>query len=262
MTILRHTRRFSFHCCSNVDKPEEFLAALRHASEIPGAGRGGTGMFEWQGRKLVTRQYRHGGLLRAFTGKRFLGMTRAVIEADITKYLYDEGFPTVEPFCLIQERRFLFSHLHLITIYQENKGDLLEYLQSSSPRQRLRMVKKLAKNLRHMEQIGVYHPDLHLKNILVTTDNTLVFLDFDRAERRYLDRSDVIAMARRLNRYVDKMDKENRFIATPLEKALFSRIYERMSGYKLSDALVTSKNRKLFHHFGWFMESFFYRKKI
>jgi hypothetical protein len=262
MVIQKRTGKFILHCYSDIYNPDGFLKVMRKASPIPGAGRGGTGIFEWLGLTLVTRQFRHGGLFRSLTGNCFFSATRALIEAEITKYLYDENFPTVKPFCVIEERRFLCTHLHFVTLFQENRDDLLKCLRSGSPWQRLHMVKTFAQTLRLMEQLGVYHPDLHLKNVLVTTDGALVFLDFDRAERRRIGRHDVIAMMRRLSRFVDKLEKEGRFSATSLEKALFIRIYERMSGYELSNILAPSKTRTILHQWGWFMESFFYRKEV
>jgi hypothetical protein len=262
MVIQRHTGKFILHCYSDIDNPEAFLKVMRKASPIPGAGRGGTGIFEWHGLMLVTRQYRHGGLLRALTGNCFFSATRALVEAEITKYLHDENFPTVEPICVIEEHRFLCTHLHFVTLFQENKGDLLNCLRSGSTWQRLHMVKTFAQTLRLMEQLGVYHPDLHLKNVLVAADGRLVFLDFDRAERRHIGRHDVVAMMRRLSRFVDKIEKEGRFSATSLEKALFIGIYEHMSGYELSNAVAPSKTHTILHQWGWFMESFFYRKEV
>jgi hypothetical protein len=262
MIIQRRTGKFIFHCYSDIDNPDAFLKAMRKASVIPGAGRGGTGIFEWCGLTLVTRQYRHGGLFRAMTGNCFFSATRALVEAQITKYLHDENFPTVEPFCVIEEHRFLCTHLYFVTLFQENKGDLLNCLRSGSTWQRRHMVKRFAQTVRLMEQLGVYHPDLHLKNVLVAADGGLVFLDFDRAERGHIGQHDVIAMMRRLGRFVDKIEKEGRFSVTSLEKALFVRIYERMSGYKLVSAVAPSKTRMILRRWGWLMESFFYRKRV
>jgi hypothetical protein len=64
----------------------------------------------------------------------------------------------------------------------------------------------------------------------------------------------------RLGRFVDKMDRQGRFSATGLEKALFLRTYARLSGVDLTKSLADSATRTgVRHRIGWFIESLLYR---
>jgi 3-deoxy-D-manno-octulosonic acid kinase len=247
---------------ASVQEPAPFLRALADAPVIPGAGRGGIKIIEVGGRKLVARKYAHGGLFRMFTGDLFLDRRRAVEEAEVMNYLREKDFPVVTPFCVVAEKRAFAFRLHLVTVLEEGAVDLLRQLGISPRRQRLRIAKQFAEALRRLEQAGVFHPDLHLRNVLLTPEGKLVFLDFDRARRKAIGRRDMESMFRRLGRFVDKMEREGQFSATGLEKALFLRTYARLSGTDLTQRLARSTRRAgLRHRVGWFIESLLYGKR-
>jgi len=239
-----------------------FLRILAVAPIVSGKGRGGIKMLEAEGQKLVARKYTHGGLFRVFTRDLFFTRQRATAEAEILNYLRDTGFPVVVPYCVVVEERGLATRLHLVTVLEDGAVDLLGYLRSASRRQRLRTTKEFAEVLWRLEGAGVFHPDLHLNNVLVTPEQKLLFLDFDRACRKAISRQDVESMFRRLGRFVDKMERQGRFSATRLEKALFLRTYARLSGVDLTKSLADPATRASFrHHIGWFIESLLYRQK-
>jgi 3-deoxy-D-manno-octulosonic acid kinase len=261
MAIQQQVGRITLTYSSSPRETSSFLCDLSKALIIPGKGRGSIRLFGSDGLKLVAREYRHGGLFRVFTGKRFLTGHRVTGEATVIQYLHRKGFPVVEPFCALVERRLFFFRLQLITVYEENRGDLLECLKGGSRKERLRLASKLAEALWLLDQAGVYHPDLHLKNVLVTPTDKLVFLDFDRARRQRVDERDIIAMFRRLARFVDKMERQGQLAATVLEKALFLRVYCRLSGRNLTASMTASaKRRATPNRIGWFIESLFYGK--
>jgi len=183
--------RFSLFCYAPLSDPPSFMQALGNAPVIQGKGRGGIKIVEAGGMKLVARKYVHGGLFRSFTRDVFVGEGRAVCEAEIMAFLRGKGVPVVQPFCAVIERRPLFKRLHLVTILQEDTVNLLEYLDGSTEKQRMRIARKLAQLLWLLQQAGVFHPDLHLGNVLVTPDKTLVFVDFDRARRKTVKRGDM-----------------------------------------------------------------------
>jgi 3-deoxy-D-manno-octulosonic acid kinase len=247
---------------SSLREPSSFLRDLSRGVIIPGKGRGSIQVFRSEELKLASREYRHGGLFRAFTGARFLSAQRAIDEADVMAYLRDSGFPVIAPFCVIAEKGRLFTRLHLVTVYEENKGDLLDCLKAASPRDRLRFARKLAEAMVLLERAGVYHPDLHLRNVLVNPRGELVFLDFDRAGRQEVAEADMIAMFRRLARFADKMEKQGQLHSTARERALFLRVYSRRSGKSVTPSMVTSEGRRgTMNRFGWFIESLFYGKQ-
>ncbi len=138
------------------------------------AGRGAPGVFDFDGNTFVIRQYLHGGWLRGITQSAFLGERRAFDELDITAYLEENGFPVVKPFGYISRRRIIANELFFITFFVDDARDLVDYFRSSHARDRLRMAKKLAIYFFRLGELGIYHPDLHLKNVLVDKDNNSV----------------------------------------------------------------------------------------
>jgi tRNA A-37 threonylcarbamoyl transferase component Bud32 len=259
MTTQQTVGKFTVVYYSSAPDPVAFLRTLADAPVIPGQGRGGISMIEAEGQKLVARKYIHGGLFRILTGDLFLKRRRATAEADIMNYLGNAGFPVVKPFSVVTERRSFAWRLHLVTILEEGAVDLLRQFPSLSQRRRLRIVTQLAESLWRLQQAGVYHPDLHLRNVLVATDGRLVFLDFDRALRKTIGRKEMKSMFLRLGRFVDKMERQGRFSVSVLEKALFLRSYARLSGEDLTHELAESARRASFRHrIGWFIESLLY----
>ena len=62
--------------------------------------------------------------------------------------------------------------------------NLLEYLQSPQGYPPRSILQKCGSLIRDMHDLGVFHPDLQIRNILVSMNATLVYLiDFDKAKR-------------------------------------------------------------------------------
>ena len=222
-------------------------------------GRGGIRLLGMGEKRLVCRQYLHGGLFRALTKDLFLSDRRCRREAEILAYLGRQGFPVAEAVCALSENRGLTKRLYLVTGLIEDSQDLLDYLNQSGPRQRLRTIKRFAQLLWRLEQAGIFHPDLHLNNVLVTPKKELLFLDFDKACRKAITEKDVESMLWRLARFADKMAKQGTFRAQQREKMLFLRTYERLSGHGIVAVMEKKSVRKgLLHKIGWAVESFLY----
>jgi 3-deoxy-D-manno-octulosonic acid kinase len=193
------------------------------------------------------------------TGDLFLSDSRCRNEADIMHALAEKGFPVVEVLCAISETLGLVKRLYLVTALLEGSEDLLDSLHKSGTRKRLRLVKRFAELLWELEKAGIYHPDLHLNNVLVTPEGDLFFLDFDRAYHKAITPADVESMLWRLSRFADKMEKQGRFRAAPKERALFLRTYEHLSGRSIEGGMAQKMRRKGYlHRFGWFVESLLY----
>lgn len=243
-------------------------------------GRGGIKILHIENRKIACRQYIHGGIFRFFTGDAFFSAKRSINEIELLIYLEKAGIPAVKPFCIIEERRFLFKKLHILTIFEENTKNLTDYLVSAQDRQRLRLAKKIAYLFWMLEQSGVYHPDLHLDNMLFRdkikcpgngsqptfnqggtgVSGDIILIDFDRARRKRLSKKDVEDMFWRLNRYIEKMEKKGGLRIGSKEKTLFLRTYERLSGSEITESMKASlKYKQLASRIGWKIESFFYR---
>ena len=243
---------------SSPQEPSSFLHDLSNGVTIPGKGRGSIRVFFSGALKLAVREYHHGGLFRVLTGKRFLSNRRAIQEAEVMQYLRRSSFPVIEPFCVLAEKRSFVVALQLVTVYEENQGELLECLKLESPKGRLRLAKKFAEAMVFLERAGVYHHDLHLRNVLVKRSGELVFLDFDRAHRQTIGEREMVGMFRRLARYADKMEREEQLQSTTRERALFFRVYCRLSGRNLAPSAVMSEGKTSLNRIGWFIESLLY----
>jgi Ser/Thr protein kinase RdoA (MazF antagonist) len=214
------------------------------------------------GLKLAVRKYRHGGLFRAFTGPFFLDAGRVTSEAEIMLYLRQKGVAVPAPFAAVIERLFVVRRLYLVSLFQENAVTLLDYLRACTRMERARAIVGLAGLLRGLEQAGVYHRDLHLKNVLVTREKRLILLDFDRAVRKTLLPGDMESMVRRLGRFADKMERRGGLRLDRGEKALFLRAYARLSGYDMTEKLKgDEKMRGWLYRTGWFIESLLFGER-
>ena len=112
-----------------------------------------------------------------------------------------------------------------------------------------------------MGQLGVYHPDLHLQNVLVTKAGNLVFLDFDRAYRKTVTKKDMESMFWRLNRFAEKKENTGELVITIEEKTLFLRTFEGLAGlHIMKDMAKQLESKRLSYKLGWFLESFLYKK--
>jgi hypothetical protein len=87
----------------------------------------------------------------------------------------------------------------------------------------------------------------------------MLFLDFDKASRRQIRTKDAESMLWRLARYVAKMQRQGELRVDDLEKALFLRTYERLSGRPVAEKMQRNWERKNYmHSIGWWIESLFY----
>lgn len=165
------------------------LAAAGYTGASGTAGRGATVLFEADGRRLVLRHYRRGGLIRHLSDDLYvrtgLHNSRPWRELALLTRLHAGGMPVPPP---IAAR--IAPPAGLSPLY---RGDLVtEYL----PRTRT-----LAEALRHgpldsatWPQIGatiarfhalaVDHADLNAHNVLLDDDGDVYLIDFDRARLR------------------------------------------------------------------------------
>jgi hypothetical protein len=225
-------------------------------------GRGGITLLSIDSRHIACRKYIHGGLLRIITREIFFNAKRADEELKILMYLKEKDFPVVQPYGLIVRRNFVTKSLYILTVFEENAADLTDVLNISTRGQRFRIIKNLAQLMWNMEMLSVYHPDLHLDNVLVTDNGTMKFLDFDRAQIKSITKKDMEWMFWRLNRYVEKMEGQGKLKVDIKEKMLFLRIYRKLSGFDMSEVMKNKVNQKrLLSKVGWFFESLLYGRK-
>jgi 3-deoxy-D-manno-octulosonic acid kinase len=172
--------------------------------EVPGAGR------------VFVRQYLHGGALRKVTGDlfrgegRFLAELAALVEATAAQVPVEEPLGVVSrPAGLGMRRGWLLA--------REIGGakDALAFLDAGPPPRRRRAVLSSGgRAIRALHDAGFEHPDLHLKNLLVTPDDRVLVLDLDRVRRRpKLSREQRLAGLFRFDRFAAKQAAAGRRVS-------------------------------------------------
>jgi len=127
---------------------------------------------------------------------------------------------------------------------------------------RFRIIKRLAGLVRRLELLGVFHPDLHINNILVTGKGELVLLDFDRAFKKATGINDMERIFWRLDRYMEKYAGKGMIAPDMKEKTFFLRAYQRLAGYDILSSMEEQQRTKsVRNRIGWSIESFFYGGK-
>jgi len=243
-------------------EPSLVMRQLSNPRDTIKKGRGEIKILSAGDRLLACRKYIHGGLLRGITGDTFCSEKRAAAELKTMIFLEENGFPVVRPCGYITKNNLCTKDLYFLTFFEENTLDLLEFLRSARRKERLRAIKGLARFLFEMGKLGIYHPDFHLQNILVTKATGLLFLDFDRAYRKVITKKDMESMFWRLNRFAEKKEKNGEIAFTLEEKTLFLRTFERLSGlHIMKDMAAQLESKRLSYKLGWLLESFLYRKK-
>lgn len=142
--------------------------------------------------QLVVRRLRHGGLLRALTGARYLDPARPFRELEQSERLAAAGVRTPEVVAARARRAPLVGwRLELVSRRVEQSCDLdallLADLAAGRPAHARRaLLRELGRFLRRLHEAGFLHRDLHLKNLLVRESEPpeLYVLDLDRGELR------------------------------------------------------------------------------
>ncbi len=154
---------------------------------------------------LVVRPLLHGGLFRALTGPRFLSASRSMRELATSAYLASQGIPTPEVLAVRVQRSGLFLSIEVVTRLVPGAVDLLTHLEDH-PDDCRELMRRTGGLIRRMHDLGVYHPDLHVKNILLDARAELYVLDLDSARRfprlpRFLRRMNLRRFARSVNKW-------------------------------------------------------------
>jgi hypothetical protein len=261
MSKLTETKHgpFTVYFAGPLVEPSRIVNQLDSSEVIESKGRGGIRIIHAGGFILACRKYLHGGLLRALTGNTFFSSRRTIREIETIMYLRDNSFPVIEPFASVVKNKVLTKDLYLLTVFAGGAVDLLDHLRVSTKMGRFRSIRQLAGLFCRLEGLSIYHPDLHLNNVLVTPEKGMIFLDFDKSTRKILTRADMARMFWRLNRFVEKMARNRRLTVTPQEKVLFLRTYGRLSGYDMLAHMEKKAGVKaLLSRIGWFVENALY----
>lgn len=159
--------------------PDDLEVSRAHGGRVPLRRLGD------EGGTLLVRELRKGGLLRRVRGRRMRGRWRPLDELVLLRSLGAAGVPVPEAVgCVILRaptgwRGFLISRL------VEESLDLEAWLHGVpgppglDPRH---VLAEAGRTVRRLHDAGVPHPDLHPKNLLLTSDGSVLVLDLDKAE--------------------------------------------------------------------------------
>ncbi len=217
------------------------------------------------GKRMVLRQYSHGGLLRAITGNLYCFGSRSFQELALTEEIRSCGIPTIEPIGAIHQATCFppFYQSYLLTLEVPEALNAIEYLQKmgrNPSREALyhkrKMIEHFGLLLRQFHQMGFFHQDLQMKNVLVAEDRILI-IDFDRSYRkRILSTRERMKNLLRLNRSVEKWKR----LGLPITRTDRWRFFLTYAGEDkeirkaMERVLHTYSFRSLFYRFGWALQ--------
>lgn len=184
---------------------EEFVDGVVHSEECSPAvgGRGEILRGELpSGERFVLRRYRRGGAVRHLVKETFLrrGKTRPEQEFEVTERLFRADVSVPEPLFAVVWKG-VFTYRGVIATAEVSGKNLLERIAGA---QHLAFGVGVQAGKALLQ--GVFHRDLHPGNVLVRDDDSLVLIDFDKAESvqgsldEYCDR-----LNERWKRAVDKL---------------------------------------------------------
>ncbi len=157
--------------------------------------------------RVFVRPYLHGGLLGRVAADRYAGDSR--FRAEVTAMLdaAAAGVPVPEPLGFVTRPAGMgLVKAWFLAREVEGGEDLLAFLEASpSPALRRVALGLAGAAMRALHDAGFDHPDLHMKNLLVTPDHRVLVLDLDRTRRRdRLSRRRRIAALFRFDRHAAK----------------------------------------------------------
>jgi hypothetical protein len=157
----------------------------------------GRGNMRMLGDDMIVRELVHGGLFGKITGWRFLSKSRSVRELKISNYLIENGIRTPEIPAVRFVKCGMFYSIDVITRLVPDSIDLLTWLEKFRLEQKGEVLRFAQNNwqdnlfttifhdtgglVRKMHDLGVWHADLHLKNILLDEQLNPWILDLDKA---------------------------------------------------------------------------------
>ncbi|MBY6205106.1 3-deoxy-D-manno-octulosonic acid kinase [Halomonas denitrificans] len=144
-------------------------------------GRGETVAIDGPFGKAVLKRYHRGGLVRHVVRRRYawagLERARSVRELRVLRALFDADLPVPEPLAAHVRRVGPVYEAALLTARIEGARPLSE-VASDFDAARWADVDALVERF---ARAGLRHPDLNATNLLVTPDDRLWMVDFDRA---------------------------------------------------------------------------------
>ncbi|HRI87558.1 MAG TPA: lipopolysaccharide kinase InaA family protein [Candidatus Hydrogenedentes bacterium] len=147
---------------------------------VSAMGRGALYRFPLEDGNAILREYRRGGAMQRVLRESFL-TNRPLHEWDVLLRLREAGFPVPEPMGVVWSRASGMFRGAIAT-REVDAIPLSEYL-STTAGDKESVLQSIGKLTRTMHDLGVYHADLHVGNLLVARGNLrdVCFIDFDNA---------------------------------------------------------------------------------
>ncbi len=187
--------------------------------------------------EVVVRQCRRGGAIGWILSDTFRSPRRALRELRVACCARERGAPAPEVLgVVVRPARWGAKRLYVLSRRLAGAVDLRAWIESSpppSPRVRQAAARRIAQAIARCHNAGLYHADLHVKNVLVRVrgdDAEAFVIDLDRA--RLYDRVPPrmrLANLARLNRSIEKWPSTRRAIG-PRDKLRFFRAYQQECG--------------------------------
>lgn len=196
----------SLSCYRIIKKGNATLIAKKYLPEhiIPTSGpigrpssMTGRGNMRMLGEDMIVRELVHGGFFGKITGRLFLSKSRSIRELMISNYLRENNIRTPEVPAIRFIRSGIFYTIDVITRLVPCSIDLLTWLEKVGLEQKGEILRFAQNNwqdnlftsvfyetgvlVRKMHELGVWHADLHLKNILLDDQMNPWLLDLDKA---------------------------------------------------------------------------------
>jgi tRNA A-37 threonylcarbamoyl transferase component Bud32 len=187
----------------------------------------------------------------------------------ITEEIRSKGLLTARPLAALRHPAgALFYRGELITQEIPESQDLASFFagheglaSKGRSTQRHEVARQAGRTVRLMHDLGVYHADLNLKNLLVRPVSharpTVYVIDFDRSRiRPSLSPRARVRNLLRLNRSVDKLARKGGGVRYA-DRARFFRAYTQgdpMLIRAMKDELRKTRLRNLWHRLGWTLD--------
>jgi len=184
------TKTFDSYCFGSLSKLsnhqlEQITSMFQnraHATENVLGGRASVQAVQIKGiGKAIVKQYFRGGMLRHFVKQKYLkwGKTRSQSEFEKLINIRSLGLGAPEPVAFAYTTG-LFYRAWLITREIEDIQTLAELSLNDETRAK-EVMSGVTEQISRLIQNRICHVDLHPGNVLITSDNRIFFIDFDKA---------------------------------------------------------------------------------
>lgn len=154
-------------------------------------GRGTAWFVRADDTELVLRHYMRGGLVAKLLGDRYLWLglkwSRAWREWHLLMDMHQQGLPVPQPLAArITKQGGIFYTADLLTKKIPNTKSLTQALEEGELDEVV--WQRIGETIARFHKAGIYHADLNANNILLDDQYQVFIIDFDRGEKRSMDK--------------------------------------------------------------------------